>query len=210
MRSLVLTGVLGGLGLLVACQAAAQKVEAPKQEAPKAQKAEAPKQEAPKDEKKELSEKEKFELALAKRDKWQKACSNPTQLAPEGIDFETFKKEMLATVKFPEGGVVGKDIKRGEKLFGDPEKGGTSQRGNCYACHCGDPRIIACGNIGPSLRGYGKRVTDPEYTYIKIYNSWAIVPCSAMFRYGYHGILTPDEIADIVAYLHDPNSPINK
>ncbi|RLJ71445.1 monoheme cytochrome SoxX (sulfur oxidation) [Hydrogenivirga caldilitoris] len=192
MKKFLFTGVILGTGLLVACQPAAQQAEAPKAE------------------EKKLSAKEKFEIALANQDKYQKACSNPNQLVPEGIDLETFKKEMLATVKFPEGGVVGKDIAKGEKLFGDPKKGGKSRRGNCYACHCGDPQIIACGNIGPSLRGYGKRGIDPKDTYIRIYNSWAVNPCSVMPRLGYHGVLKPEEIADIVAYMHDPNSPLNK
>lgn len=195
MRKFVLTGALASLGLLIACQPAAQKAEETKAE----KKAE-----------KKLSAKEKFKIALSNQDKWQKACSNPKQLVPEGIDIETFRKEMLATVKFPEGGVVGKNIARGEKLFGDPKKGGKSRRGNCYACHCGDPQIIACGNIGPSLRGYGKRGIDPKQTYIRIYNAWAQNPCSVMPRLGYHGVLKPEEIADIVAYMHDPNSPLNK
>ncbi len=196
MKKIALVGVVAGLGLLVACQPAAQQAKAEaKKEGSTAKK---------------LSKHEKFKIALANQDKFQKACSNPTQLVPEGIDIETFKKEMLKTVKFPEGGVVGKNVARGEKLFGDPKKGGKSRRGNCYACHCGDPNIIACGNIGPSLRGYGKRGIDPKDTYIRIYNSWAVNPCSVMPRLGYHGVLKPEEIADIVAYMHDPNSPLNK
>ncbi len=205
MKSAVLIGsFLAGLGLLAGCQPVAQKASAEKKET----RAEVKKEEKKKKEKK--SAEERFRIALANQDKWQKACSNPNQLVPEGIDVETFRKEMLETVKFPAGGVVGKDIARGERLFGDPKKGGRSRRGNCYACHCGDPQILACGNIGPSLRGYGKRGIDPKQTYIKIYNSWAVVPCSVMPRLGYHGVLTPEEIADIVAYMHDPNSPLNK
>jgi len=198
--AVVAVSFLAGIGLLASCQPAAQKVAAPEEK----------KVELKRAEKKKRSAAEKFRTALANQDRWQEACSNPSQLVPEGIDVETFRKEMLATVKFPPGGVLGKDVKRGEKLFGDPQKGGRSRRGNCYACHCGDPQILACGNIGPSLRGYGKRGIDPKDTYIKIYNSWAVVPCSVMPRLGYHGVLTPEEIADIVAYMHDPDSPLNK
>ncbi len=200
-KGIIAIGAILGAGLIVACQPAAQKAEAPKKEVKEAKK------EAPK---KKLSAYEKFKMALANQDKWQKACSNELQLVPQGIDIETFKKEMMATIKFPEGGVIGKNVARGEKLFGDPKKGGRSRRGNCYACHCGDPQIIACGNIGPSLRGYAKRGIDPKDTYIRIYNSWAVNPCSVMPRLGYHGVLTPEEIADIVAYMHDPNSGLNK
>ncbi len=202
MKKTVIYGASFTAFILIACQPTAQKaaVSEKKEEEKKIQ--------VKKEKKKNLAE--RFKIALANQDKWQKACSNPDQIVPKGIDVETFRKEMMATVKFPEGGVIGKDIKRGEKLFGDPDKGGRSRRGNCYACHCGDPRILACGNIGPSLRGYAKRGIDPKDTYIRIYNSWAIVPCSVMPRLGYHGVLTPEEIADIVAYMHDPESPLNK
>jgi len=192
MKKIALAGAIVGLGLLVACQPAAQKAETKKPE-------------------KKLSKYEKFKIAFYQnQDKWQKYCSNEAQLVPKGISIEEFKKAMLATIKFPPGGKVMGDWKRGEKLFGDPKKGGRSRRGNCYACHCGDPQIIACGNIGPSLRGYGKKGVDPKQTYMRIYNSWAFVPCSAMPRLGYWGVLKPEEIADIVAFLHSPESPINR
>ncbi|GAB6066449.1 sulfur oxidation c-type cytochrome SoxX [Aquifex pyrophilus] len=159
----------------------------------------------------------KFRRALAAQDKWQKACSNPAQIAPEGIDVVQFIKDMKATIKYPEDGKLVGDWKKGESLALLPKeykalygKKGGSKKGNCYACHCGDPRIIACGNIGPSLRGYANKGIDPKMTYDRIYNPWSQVPCSTMFRFGYHGLLTPGEIADIVAYLHDPESPINK
>ncbi|AAC07642.1 sulfur oxidation c-type cytochrome SoxX [Aquifex aeolicus] len=192
---------------VIACQPASQ---AAKQQEVKVAKAET------KTKKKE-SKAEKFRKALAAQDKWQKACSNPVQIAPEGVDVAQFIKEMKATIKYPEDGNVVGDWRKGESLallkkeykalYG---KKGGSKKGNCYACHCGDPRIIACGNIGPSLRGYGNKGIDPKMTYERIYNPWSQVPCSTMFRFGYHGLLTPEEIADIVAYLHDPESPINK
>ncbi len=191
MKKIAFASLILGVGAIVACQAPASKAE---------QKAAKPA--------KKMSKEEKFRAALAKQDKYQKACSNEKQLVPEGIPAEQFKKDMLATIKYPKGGVVG-DWKKGEKLFGDPKKGGKG-RGNCYACHCGDPSIIACGNIGPSLRGYGKRGIDPKTTYQRIYNPWSIQPCSAMFRFGVHGILSPEQIAHVTAFLHDPNSPINK
>ncbi|RUM31923.1 MAG: sulfur oxidation c-type cytochrome SoxX [Aquifex sp.] len=159
----------------------------------------------------------KFRRALAAQDKWQKACSNPAQLMPKGVDVAEFIKAMKATIKYPADGNVMGDWRKGEQLallkkeykvlYG--KKKGT-KRGNCYACHCGDPRIIACGNIAPSLRGYGNKGIDPKQTYERIYNSWSVNPCSVMPRFGYHKLLSPEEIADIVAYLHDPESPINK
>ena len=192
---------------VIACQPAAQTAQKPQE--PKPAQAEPAKKE---------DEGEIFKRAyFGAQDKWQKACSNPLQLAPQNYDVNKFIEEMRATIKYPADGKLIGDWRKGEELALLPDeyralygKSGGSRKGNCYACHCGDPRIIACGNIGPSLRGYGKRGMDPKYTYEKIYNSWAIVPCSIMFRYGYHGLLTPEEIAHIVAYLHDPESPINK
>jgi len=189
-----------GIGL-IACQPASSAVDKAKQQAAE----------------KKASKEELFRKALAAQDKWQKACSNPIQVAPSDYDIAQFIKEMKETIVYPKDGKVMGDWKRGESLallkqeykalYG---KKGGSRKGNCYACHCGDPRIIACGNIGPSLRNYGKKGVDPKFTYERIYNPWAQVPCSTMFRFGYHGLLTPEEIADIVAYLHHPESPINK
>jgi len=166
---------------------------------------------------KKSSKEKEFLKALGAQDKWQKACSNPVQVAPEGVDVTKFIEEMKATIKYPADGKLVGDWKKGESLALLPKeykalygRKGGSKKGNCYACHCGDPRIIACGNIGPSLRGYGKKGIDPKMTYDRIYNPWAQVPCSTMFRFGYHGLLSPEEIADIVAYLHNPESPINK
>ena len=42
-----------------------------------------------------------------------------------------------------------------------------------------------------------------------IYNSWAYFPCTVMYRFGAQGLLTPEEIADVVAYLLDPESDFN-
>ena len=48
-----------------------------------------------------------------------------------------------------------------------------------------------------------------RYTYEVIYNSWAYFPCTVMYRFGAQGLLTPEEIADVVAYLLDPESDFN-
>ena len=44
----------------------------------------------------------------------------------------------------------------------------------------------------------------------KIYNAQAFVPCSRMPRLGHNGILTPEKIAHITAFLLSPESPVNK
>jgi sulfur-oxidizing protein SoxX len=67
--------------------------------------------------------------------------------------------------------------------------------------------------MGPSLTGYGAQRGDSEaiarFTYEKIYNAWAVVPCSNMPRLGATGHLTPEQITHMVAYLIDPASPVN-
>ncbi|MGA1731633.1 MAG: sulfur oxidation c-type cytochrome SoxX, partial [Burkholderiaceae bacterium] len=75
--------------------------------------------------------------------------------------------------------------------------------------------------LGPSLYNYGKLrgVTDPnspaskavvKYTWGKIWNARAYNACSNMPRAGTNGILTQNQVRDLVALLLDPNSPVNK
>jgi sulfur-oxidizing protein SoxX len=49
-----------------------------------------------------------------------------------------------------------------------------------------------------------------RYTYDKIYNAWGSFPCSNMPRLGARGYLTPEQITHVVAYLTDPQSPVNR
>lgn len=86
--------------------------------------------------------------------------------------------------------------------------------GNCYACHELAAAELAYGTIGPSLRQYGKvRGSSPamlEYTWNKLYNSNAAMPCSNMPRFGHRGILTEQQLKDVMAYLFAPDSPVNQ
>ena len=49
-----------------------------------------------------------------------------------------------------------------------------------------------------------------KYAYGKIYNAEAYTACSNMPRFGHSGILTEQQIKDVVALLMDPDSPVNK
>jgi sulfur-oxidizing protein SoxX len=49
-----------------------------------------------------------------------------------------------------------------------------------------------------------------KYAYSKVYNSQAFSACSSMPRFGHAGILTEQQIKDVVALLMDPKSPINQ
>ncbi|MBT9477621.1 sulfur oxidation c-type cytochrome SoxX [Polaromonas sp.] len=133
----------------------------------------------------------------------------------------------LKTVKWPANGKFLGDWKEGEKLaqsgrgltWTDDAK--TPNGGNCYNCHQISKEEISFGTIGPSLYNYGKirGVVDPssaaakpmvEYTWGKIWNSKAYNACSNMPRAGHMGILNEAQVADIVALLLDPKSPVNR
>ena len=56
----------------------------------------------------------------------------------------------------------------------------------------------------------GKDEDTIKYVYDKIYNSNAFTACTNMPRFGLHSWLTPEQITHIVAFLIDPESPVNK
>jgi len=73
---------------------------------------------------------------------------------------------------------------------------------------------LSFGTIGPSLYHYGKTRGNTaeiqKYTYGKIFNAKAYNLCTNMPRFGHFGILTEQQIKDLVALLLDPESPVNK
>lgn len=133
---------------------------------------------------------------------------------------ERVEKQQMATIKYPADGKFLGDFKSGERIaqtgvglqWSDSAK--TVNGGNCYACHELAPQEISYGNIGPSLKGYGKLRGNSEavvkYTWGKIWNTHAYNACSQMPRFGDAGILTEAQIKDVMALLLDPNSPVNK
>ena len=90
----------------------------------------------------------------------------------------------------------------------------TSPGANCYACHQLAPQELSYGTIGPSLYRFGKTrgFTDDTRRYVwgKVYNAQAFAACSNMPRFGFHGILTEQQMRDVVALLTDPASPVNQ
>lgn len=128
-----------------------------------------------------------------------------------------------ASIKYPASGKLAGDWKVGDKLAhngaGDRiVKGKLEKRkengGLCQNCHGLAPGEINVGNVGPPLTGYGIQRGNSEaiakFTYERIYNAWLYFPCSNMPRLGATGHLTPEQITHLVAYLIDPQSPINK
>jgi sulfur-oxidizing protein SoxX len=152
----------------------------------------------------------------------QAVCSE-AQMAGKEVpkaEREALEKKVLATIKYPADGKFLGDFKQGERVAQSgvglqwSDGPGTVSGGNCYACHQIAPQEISFGNIGPSLKGYGKvRGTNEatlKYTWGKIWNTHAYNLCSQMPRYGDAGILTEAQIKDVMALLLDPNSPVNK
>ncbi|HPW82775.1 MAG TPA: sulfur oxidation c-type cytochrome SoxX [Rhodoferax sp.] len=162
-------------------------------------------------------------------DETNRVCS-AADVSGKPLDEETARRIEainLQTVKAPPNGKYLGDWKEGEKIaqsgrgltYTDDAK--TVNGGNCYNCHQIDKKEISFGTIGPSLTNYGKirGVTDPaspqakpivEYTWGKIWNSKAYNACSNMPRAGHMGILTAAQIADVMALLLDPKSPVNQ
>ena len=74
--------------------------------------------------------------------------------------------------------------------------------------------IRVCLGVFFIFSAYGKLRGNSEaivkYTYDKIYNAQAFSACSNMPRFGHNGILKPEQIADLVGLLLDPQSPVNK
>ena len=128
-----------------------------------------------------------------------------------------------ASIRYPASGKLLGDWKVGERLAhdgaGDRIQSGQLEKRNengalCQNCHALAPAEINVGTVGPSLTAYGVQRGNSEpvvkLTYEKIYNAWTYFPCSNMPRLGASGHLTPEQIAHVVAYLVDPQSPINK
>jgi sulfur-oxidizing protein SoxX len=166
---------------------------------------------------------ENQDLARLKQDETIQTCNLYRDNVPEKLAAAIIERE-TKTIKYPEGGKLMGDWKKGQKYYTmgfayrigsvEPDDPKKDRGGNCYACHSADPKEVAYGTIGPGLTGYGKLRGSGDdivkYTYDKIYNSQAFTACSQMPRLGYHGILTPEKIADITAFLVSPESPVNK
>jgi sulfur-oxidizing protein SoxX len=152
------------------------------------------------------------------QDEVQQLCSSP--VAPSKAKARALEASQLKQVKYPADGSFLGDWKAGEKIAQDgkgltwSDKPGSVNGGNCYACHQVTKEEISFGNIGPSLYQYGKLRGNSEavvkYTWAKLYNAEAFQACSKMPRFGHNGILTEQQIKDVMALLLDPNSPVNK
>lgn len=154
------------------------------------------------------------------QDDVQRLCSEARDRPDKALAEKIEAASRAVAVRYPADGKLIGDAKRGEAIaqsgfglrVGDDPKRATG--GNCYACHQLTKQEISYGTLGPSLLGFGKLRGNSEavlkYTYDKIYNAQAFTACSNMPRFGVNKILTPEQIADLVALLLDPGSPVNQ
>lgn len=152
------------------------------------------------------------------QDAMQAACSNPESRIADMQQSEAMRMAALAAVPKPADGVYLGDWARGKEVAAngkglqysdDPQ---APNGGNCYACHQLDPDEIAYGTLGPSLANYGVRGQSQavlDYTWSKLWDATAWMPCSHMPRFGTQGVLTEQQLKDLMAFLLDPASPVN-
>lgn len=162
-------------------------------------------------------------LKRLQQDRSQQICSKVGQGKLTSDEAAEVVNLARASIRYPASGKMAGDWKTGDTLAhdgaGDRIRDGKVEDrkengGLCQNCHALAPGEINVGNVGPALTGYGKQRGNSEavakYTYEKIYNAWVYFPCSNMPRLGATGHLTPEQVAHMVAYLLDPQSPINK
>lgn len=166
-----------------------------------------------------FKDKKQATLARLEQDQTQRLCSAPGGALSPAAAARVVEMNR-ATLAGPADGVYLGDHVAGERVAmtgsglqwnDDPSK---PNGGNCYACHEMAAKELAYGTLGPSLKHYGKlRGASPqmlEYTWNKIYNSNALVPCSLMPRFGHQRILTEQQMKDVMAYLFAKDSPVNQ
>jgi sulfur-oxidizing protein SoxX len=165
---------------------------------------------------------EHWKLRL-EQDEVQAYCSRFRNSPPPEVA-ERILELSNSNFRYPADGKLLGDWAKGEKLASSgkgghigtirPDPPGRKRGANCYACHVLARSELSAGNLGPSLTDYGKQHgTSPatvRLVYQKIFNAQAFYPCSQMPRFGHNEWLTPEEVADAVAFLLDPQSPVNQ
>ncbi|WP_019627291.1 sulfur oxidation c-type cytochrome SoxX [Thioalkalivibrio sp. ALJT] len=157
------------------------------------------------------------------QDDIQKACS--MEGSPDGETAGRVVALARASYERPEGGVQLGDWRKGAVLadsgFGyrqghnTDDHGQREPGGNCYNCHVFDSRVSVQGTVGPSLENYGATRGTSEailnYVHEIISNPHQYFPCTEMPRFNSdrHQLLTDEQISHIMAYLLDPESPVN-
>ncbi len=98
-------------------------------------------------------------------------------------------------------------------ITGDPKKGRAlfldRNLGPCTGCHLIQGQDVwPAGNVGPDLSTYGDRNLPAEYTFNLIYDPRHLFPHSIMPPWGSAGVLKPEDIVHIVAFLSTQKAPL--
>ncbi|MDZ7712769.1 MAG: sulfur oxidation c-type cytochrome SoxX [Rhodovibrio sp.] len=158
-----------------------------------------------------------------RQDALQKTCSGRGQMDSANVSkvIELARNSM----EYPDGGIELGDWKKGQSLaenaFGFrvghniDDHSAKETGGLCINCHkMEEAKAIRSGTLGPSLVNYGNNrgtgADTKKYTYEVLYNPHVFFPCTKMPRFGVNGVLTQEKISHIMAYLLDPDSPVNK
>ncbi|NMM07030.1 sulfur oxidation c-type cytochrome SoxX [Polaromonas sp.] len=166
-------------------------------------------------------------LDRLKLDASNQACSDAAGASLDQKLGQSIEAANLKTVKLPLDGKYIGNWSEGEKIAQNgrgmtwSDRPGEANGGSCYNCHQISKAELSFGSIGPSLYNYGKLrgVSDPaaadskavvEYTWGRLWNAKAYKACSDMPRFGHAGILSEQQIRDVMALLLDPQSPVNK
>lgn len=107
----------------------------------------------------------------------------------------------ISTKQSVEIPIVG-EVANGKKLLADRKLGGS-----CLACHL-VPDEHLMGNVGIDLTQIGSWENDEERMFNYIYDSRIYNPNSVMPPWGAHGLISNEEIKDIVAYLKTLQTPV--
>jgi sulfur-oxidizing protein SoxX len=160
-------------------------------------------------------------MARLEQDPLQAFCSRPQgeRLAAADLARRLEDAERNAISLPADGRLIG-NWRAGEKIAqsgtglqysDDP---GRPSGGNCYACHALRSDEVAYGTLGPSLVHYGvthgSDASAQRAAFMRIYDAKAFMACSLMPRFGRKGILTEEQIKDLVGLLLDPDSPVNR
>ena len=165
-------------------------------------------------------------MSRLEQDEMQKACSS--NIAPSAAVDKRIMEAAQASIQWPADGKYFGDWRKGEQLaqsgrgmsWSDKSTDPKDNGGSCYNCHQLDKKELSYGTIGPSLLHYGKSrgITDPnaasatevvKYTWGRLWNAKATVPCSSMPRFGHEKILDAAQLRDLMSLLLDPQSPVN-
>jgi sulfur-oxidizing protein SoxX len=157
------------------------------------------------------------------QDELQKSCSGKGQMDSSRVS--RVIELARGSMEYPDDGIELGDWKKGQSLAENAygfrvghnidDHGAKETGGLCINCHkMEEKKAIRSGTLGPSLVNYGNNRGTGEqtrkYTYEVLYNPHVFFPCTKMPRFGANEVLTQQKIRHIMAYLLDPESPVNQ